>query len=177
MVRRMAQWAALTLAACITLSWACSQTTGQLSLADYFRNFDAIATHAQERKARIDDPFQSATDVPDGEFVKAARVYVHENGAALERSLAELHGLKPPDAAIADHGAFASALEDYLRLWQEMEKQTAAIQSSFEFKRTVNELLEGPAVADALQRSDDACLRLQATANRNGIEVDLKCRQ
>jgi hypothetical protein len=138
----------------------------ELSLDEYFRQFDRISDDAETRAERLDPEAL-------GQDIEASQDYFDGLVHIFEQTFNDLKNLQPPAEARDAHNEFVAGGEEMQASLEDLSERIAGAESLSELEARLAEPM--PALAAAGVRMDDACLQLQGIADENGIEVDLEC--
>ena len=151
---------------------ACN-SSGKLSLEDYFAEVEKLDTAQTEQQDEIDSEYEDKlnpaefTDQVTEDFVD----YFEASRGAAQDFVDELKDLDPPDEAADAHDeavdAFDACLEETGRIVDDIGDA-----DSFE---ELGAVFEDQSVTDACDRTTATCEALQGIADENDIEVDLDC--
>ncbi len=172
-------WASVIAAAGIVLgaSAACGGGGGGLTLEEYFTKLDTIFRDTNSQLDSINANFDSAYQQAgsDEEAVSVFLDYVSQSRAVTTDARAQLEGLEPPSEAKDAHEAFTAAVSDKAEVTDDLAGALQGAQTTDDINSVYQDFAEeGQAANDA---SNAACLDLQAIADGNNIDVDLKCEE
>lgn len=141
---------------------------GELTLEEYFQQFDAINEDMDARINAVADEYPEA-------FLEAAatRDALNEIDAIISDGLDRLDDIDPPGEVQDAHNEFRDGAAGQGELLRGLAGELADVESTSELA----EVLEpsGPELDATAERLDAACLALEAVAADNGIVVDLEC--
>jgi hypothetical protein len=144
---------------------------GELTLEEYFRqvakNADETTRRAEEMLVRVRSSVGS-----DEERI---RTYLDELVLLYKNDWRAFADIDPPAEVEAAHRKSADALRDIGSALEAAVGEARDIESPADLEAMLRSLFESPALVEAGNRADEACLELQRIADVNSIGVDLEC--
>ncbi len=145
----------------------------KLTLEEYFERFEAIDADVD---AKFETLYEDFPDEDDEEFFSNEEnlPLLKEIFAGfpilLREALDQVEELNPPSEAEDAHDELLATGREWLELLEDAADRVEAVDSISE----IEEELE-PAVGEAQERFDAACLDVVAVGEANGIVVDVSC--
>jgi hypothetical protein len=143
----------------------------EISLDEYFRQFDAVEESMKTSVSALDE--QSGEAV--GQDVQATRDYVDNYYSIVQQGLNDVKALQPPAEAKDAQDEFVASLANMLSLWQDLSARLAEVQTTEELQTLLTGLETETQWLDTSQKFTEACRALQAIATDKGIDVTLDC--
>jgi hypothetical protein len=143
----------------------------ELSLDEYFRQFDAIEEGMKTSSTALDE--QSVGTI--GEDVQATRDYVDGYHDIVAQGLNDVKALQPPSEVREAQDEFVAALSNMISLWKNLSDRLAGVETPEELQTLLMEVQGETQWLEASQRFTDACRKLQGIADEKSIDVDLDC--
>jgi hypothetical protein len=164
--------AGLSLAAAALIAIAC-RGGGGLSLEEYFRSIDGIGDEATLRfgERAVEPP---AADASEQELAEYARATLRESAAILREARDSFDKLDPPSEVRKPHEQFVDALTTTMEAVDEIAEGLPDTLSAEELAALDTDL-DTPEINEAGDQLNEACRVLQAIADSNKIDVDLRC--
>jgi hypothetical protein len=153
-----------------------SVTSGiQLSLQEYFQQFDALLDDYTRRQRATNDELAGAwSTMTQLELRKKLLTgFLEKFAANAQGYLQELGKLVPPPEVEELHGKFSKLFTEGAKVFEDYIDQVAEVQSEEQFDDVAQGF--GQELEKAGKRVDDACFALQASAEENRIDVKLAC--
>ncbi len=148
----------------------------RLTVEEYFERFEAI-------DADVDAKFEALfDDVPDDgeedlfsneENLLLLKAIFAGFAVSLTDALDALEELNPPSEAEDAHDEFLATGRELLEVFEDGADRVEAVESISEAQQIEEEL--EPAVREAQERFDAACLVLVRVGEANGIVADVSC--
>lgn len=138
----------------------------ELSLDEYFRQFDRISDEAQTRVQRLESEAV-------GQDIDASQDFYDGLVSIFGQTFNDLKNLQPPSDAWDVHNEFVAASAEMQASLEDLSERLADVESLSDLQTLLAEPM--PAFETAGERMDNACFRLQEIADENGIDVDLEC--
>ena len=144
-----------------------------LTLEESFRQLEALTDKRNERSDELEEAFAQvdAASLSEAQQLQALADFLAEGVLLIEDFLAEVGKLRPPEAVVAEHNENVEATTLFIAAM-------SGVPEGIETMGTMDELVplfEDEGVSQAAVRVVDACIQLQAVADRNEIDVDLDC--
>jgi len=138
----------------------------ELTLEEYFTELEALAAQFDEDRIALEDKYPAAFDSVD------ATRSLFEEGAPLLAALNEdLEAITPPSEAEDVHAAMITSTNESATF---LENTAVALEDADD--DDLPTLVDNSeSLTQTLTRLQDACLDEQALADRENIDVDLKC--
>ena len=154
------------------LAVACGDSKA-LTLEEYFQQLEALTDETNERSDELEEAFAQvdAASLSEAQQLQALADFLAEGVLLIEDFLAEVGKLRPPEAVVAEHNENVEATTLFIAAM-------SGVPEGIETMGTMDELVplfEDEGVSQAADRVVDACLQLQAVADKNEIDVDLNC--
>jgi hypothetical protein len=143
---------------------ACSDSGGELSLEEYFKELEALDQRFEEEGTEAEESFES----DDLDTIKEG---FEASVGVVEDFVNDLDDLDPPSEAEAAHESAVEAGNDLLA---EFEVANDALQDAASEADLLG-IFTGEAFGDASERFTAACVELQGIADENDIDVALNC--
>jgi len=139
----------------------------QLTLEEYFTKVETLSAKFDEDRVALQEKYPEAFDSVDQTRSLFAEA------APLLKSLAEdLGAINPPSEAKEVHTRTVNAANQSATFLE----NTAVVLEDVQTDKELDEAVENStSLTQTLQRLQDACLDGQALADRESIDVDLKC--
>ena len=139
----------------------------ELTLEEYFTEVETLSAQFDEDRVALQEKYPEAFDSVDQTRSLFAEA------APLLKSLAEdLEAINPPSEAKEVHTRTVNAANQSATFLE----NTAVVLEDVQTDKELDEAVENStSLTQTLQRLQDACLDGQALADRENIEVDLKC--
>ena len=152
---------------------ACDDDSEALALEEYFQQLETLIDETNERSDELEEAFAQvdAASLSEAQQLQALADFLAEGVLLIEDSLAEIGKLRPPEAVVAEHNENVEATTLFIAAM-------SGVSEGIETMGTMDELVplfEDEGVSQAADRVVDACLQLQAVADKNEIDVDLNC--
>lgn len=160
---------ALALAA---LAAACDGGGGgdELTLEEYFQQMETISNQGRDDLLALQEQFPDASAEPQ-EMLAFFDGFIEIFGMTMDQVAA----LDPPGEAEDAHEEFRDAGEELVELGPSVSERLAQVASTADLEAFFEELNQNEELNEASRRFDDACNNLQAIADDNGINADLRC--
>ncbi len=148
---------------------------GKLTLEEYFQRFEAIDADVD---AKFETLYADFPDEDDEEFfsneenLPLLKEIFAGFPVLLREALDQVEELNPPSEAEDAHDEFLATGREWLELLEDAVNRVEAVDSISE----IEEELE-PAVGEAQERFDAACLDVVGVGEANGIVVDVSCEE
>jgi len=155
----------------LLLAVACGDGEEEISLDEYFQQFDAIEEGMKTDTAALDE--QSVGII--GEDVQATQDYVVGYHDIVEQGLNDVKALQAPSEVGDAQDEFAAALSNMISLWDDLSDRLADVETTSELQELLVALQSETEWLEASQQFTDACRELQGIADENGIDVTLDC--
>jgi hypothetical protein len=149
---------------------ACGDNGGELTLEDYFQQFNAITDDVTAQFEAVEDEFPGLYQER-----AATRDAFDKMDVIFEEGLGQLDGLNPPDEVKQSHKGFRDGVAAQQRVFQEAADEIADIESVSELGQVLQ--ARGADLEATSTQINASCLALQKTADDNDIDVDLECEQ
>jgi transcription elongation factor GreA-like protein len=143
----------------------------EISLEDYFQQFDAIEEGMKTESAALDEQSEGII----GQDVQATQDYVTAYYDIVEQGLNDVKALQAPSEVKDAQDEFVAALANMISLWDDLSDRLAAITTSEELQTLLMEIQAETEWVEVSQQFTDACRELQGIADENGIAVTLDC--
>lgn len=140
-----------------------------LTLEEYFDQLEAASVEFSTRSDAADTELTESAD-PVGDAQRIIPEFVEILGDFVE----DLKGISPPDEVAGEHEVAVESGEAALSALREV----VGVVEGIEDLTGLGELFEGPemtAFGAAGERFEANCDALQGIADREGLEVDLRC--
>ena len=147
----------------------------KLTLEEYFERFEAIDADVD---AKFETLYEDFPDEDDEEFfsneenLPLLKEIFAGFPVLLREALDQVEELNPPSEAEDAHDEFLATGREWLELLEDAVNRVEAVDSISE----IEEELE-PAVGEAQERFDAACLDVVGVGEANGIVVDVSCEE
>ncbi len=160
-----------------TVAGACGGD-GELTLEEYFQRIDVLGNDFEDDTNRLSDEFGEAAQevTTEEELIEPFRDFFDRLGALAEDFIADLESIDPPPEVEDAHNEIVAAQAEGLELLEELNERAQLVESISDMEDLSAEFA-GPVFTDVSDRSEQACLGLQAIADDNGIDVDLECEE
>jgi len=151
--------------------------TDDIALKEYFLEIASITNANNERTSEVVSEFDAnlGTAPTDDEAIAAYEGMIEGISTILRLSFDDVEDIDSPAEVENAHGRLTNALGNQLRVFVDFGDAIAGVRSVPELEETVAEF--DPATTDADKHVTDACFELQAIANGEGIDVDLRCEE
>lgn len=143
----------------------------ELSLDEYFQQFDAIEEGMKTDTAALDE--QAVGII--GEDVQATQDYVAGYYDIVGHGLSQVEALEAPSEVKDAQDEFVAALANMISLWDDLSDRLAGIETAEELQTLLTEIQGETQWLEASEQFTEACRELQGTADDNGIVVTLDC--
>jgi hypothetical protein len=141
---------------------------GGLTLAEYFRRFDALDDDVASQQAALRERFPNPTANAD-----TARDFYTDGAALLADAATRLGDLAPPSEVEDVHDRVVEATRARADAAQAILDDLAEAETRDDVVAAVN--AQGGSVQAAIDQLNGACDDLQAIADENDVVVDLQC--
>ena len=153
---------------------ACDDDSEALALEEYFQQLETLIDETNERSDELEEAFAQvdAASLSETQQLQALADFLAEGVLLIEDFLAEIGKLRLPEAVVAEHNENVEATTLFIAAMNSVLEGTGTREIADE----LGQLFEGEGLlSQAAVRVVDACIQLQAVADRNDIDVDLNC--
>lgn len=166
--------AALPLA--LVVSASCGGGDGGLTLEEYLQQFDALGEDFLSDVDRLVEDVRQVEEDAETQEEKAdlLRNFWVRISDRYEEVVDNIGGLEPPPEAREAHSEWLAVQREATDFVGGLNDRAQRATSLDEIAE-LNSEFDAPIATDLSERSDAACLALQAIADDNGIDVDLEC--
>jgi len=139
----------------------------ELTLEEYFTEVETLSAQFDEDRVALQEKYPEAFDSVD-----QTRSLFEDAAPLLTALAADLDAINPPSEAEEVHTRTVNAANQSATFLE----NTAVVLEDVQTDAELDEAVENStSLTQTLQRLQDACLDGQALADRENIEVDLKC--
>lgn len=142
----------------------------ELTLEEYFQRMETISNEGRDDLLALQEQFPDASAEPD-EMLAFFEGFIEIFGA----TMTQVADLNPPGEAEDAHKEFRDAGADLVELGPSVSERLAQVASTADLEAFFEELNQNEELNEASRRFDEACNNLQAIADDNGIDADLRC--
>ncbi|MCH7577547.1 MAG: hypothetical protein IH822_07105 [Chloroflexi bacterium] len=137
---------------------------------EYFRQLQVLSDDLDERLDALPDPSEEASEE---EMITGAQGYLGGAASILEETLAELDIIDRREEVEDAHVEFVEAFLATQQLFQEFADRAPEVESRSELDELLAEFNERAVTIG--DRLFDACIALEAMAEDEGVDIELRC--
>lgn len=139
-------------------------------------DLEGYMTAVQDVNARFSDDVAGLPQLDADSSLDEVEEFFDRAGTALDRALASLEELNPPEVAAEDHEAYVTSMMEYAELNEQIVAAVSQLESAESFgELTADPLLGANAYNLMGVRAVATCREIQEIADQDGLGVDLGC--
>lgn len=147
-----------------------------VTIDEYLREVERVNASSETRIEAAGHGVQELDASTPFEDLRAAFAGVYDEFSSITRDgRRDLDELKPPSQIADRHGEMIAGLEELETAFDDVREQVRDATTAQDLGKVVEAAGQSPAIAAAQKRVRKACDSLQAAADANAIDVDLRC--